>query len=309
MSFSNDSATIVPQPSRSGRRCSRRPCSALAAGGRATGWERHTPLPEPRTEVSAATAGGEIVVVGGFVAAAAATRRGWTPTRSTDDRWRRLPDLPVSRRPRGSRVRQRTCLRRRRLRRRPAAAAYGLRARARRLARSSPRSRTRAPRRRRRSPVAGSTSSAASTDAGRSRAWPSRSRSARRRWTRIPGPSAREHLAAAASGGRVYAIGGRAAGIDTNMTDFEVYDAARQALAPARTAAGSARRHGRGGARRAHRLGRRRGAGRHDPQRLRLRRGDAPLVAAPGPPHAAPRPRRRRVNDRIWVLAAAPSRA
>jgi len=45
-------------------------------------------------------------------------------------------------------------------------------------------------------------------------------------WTRIPGPSAREHLAAAASGGRVYAIGGRAAGIDTNKTDFEVYDAA-----------------------------------------------------------------------------------
>ena len=46
------------------------------------------------------------------------------------------------------------------------------------------------------------------------------------RWTRIPGPTAREHLAAAASRGRVYAIGGRAAGIDTNTTAFEVYDAA-----------------------------------------------------------------------------------
>jgi N-acetylneuraminic acid mutarotase len=45
-------------------------------------------------------------------------------------------------------------------------------------------------------------------------------------WARIPGPSRREHLAAAATGGRVYAIGGRAAGIDTNTATFEVYDAA-----------------------------------------------------------------------------------
>ena len=45
------------------------------------------------------------------------------------------------------------------------------------------------------------------------------------RWMRIPGPAPREHLAAAAWGGRVYAIGGRAAGIDTNTTRFEVYDA------------------------------------------------------------------------------------
>src|SRR4029453_10467636 len=41
----------------------------LAAGGRTTQWERHTPLPEPRTEVAAAAAAGEIVVAGGFVAA------------------------------------------------------------------------------------------------------------------------------------------------------------------------------------------------------------------------------------------------
>ena len=44
-------------------------------------------------------------------------------------------------------------------------------------------------------------------------------------WLRIPGPTPREHLAAAAAGNRVYAIGGRAAGIDSNKTAFETYDA------------------------------------------------------------------------------------
>ncbi|HEX4929776.1 MAG TPA: kelch repeat-containing protein, partial [Gaiellaceae bacterium] len=44
------------------------------------------------------------------------------------------------------------------------------------------------------------------------------------RWTRIPGPSPREHLAAAASGTRVFALGGRSAGIDTNSARFESYD-------------------------------------------------------------------------------------
>ena len=67
----------------------------LAAGGRATAWERHTPLPEPRTEVSAAAAGGEIVVAGGFVAAGGNSAR-VDAYSVKDDRWRRLPDLPVS---------------------------------------------------------------------------------------------------------------------------------------------------------------------------------------------------------------------
>ena len=154
-------------------------------------------------------------------------------------------------------------------------------------------SRTRAPRRRRRSPVAGSTSSAASTGGGRSRAWPSRSGSARRRWTRIPGPSAREHLAAAGVGWACLRRR-RPRGRDRHEQDrLRGLRRRRQALAPARTAAGSPWRHGRGGARRAHRLGRRRGAGRHDPERLRLRRGQAALVAASGPPDATARTRRR----------------
>jgi N-acetylneuraminic acid mutarotase len=44
------------------------------------------------------------------------------------------------------------------------------------------------------------------------------------RWSTIPGPAPREHLAATALGGRVYAIGGRLAGIDTNLRTVEALD-------------------------------------------------------------------------------------
>ena len=43
----------------------------------------------------------------------------------------------------------------------------------------------------------------------------------RRRWSRIPGPRPREHLAVTAAGGKVYAVAGRKAGFDTNTTTFE----------------------------------------------------------------------------------------
>ncbi len=43
------------------------------------------------------------------------------------------------------------------------------------------------------------------------------------RWASIPGPTPREHLAATAAGGRVYAVAGRLAGDDTNLRAFESY--------------------------------------------------------------------------------------
>jgi N-acetylneuraminic acid mutarotase len=43
----------------------------------------------------------------------------------------------------------------------------------------------------------------------------------RSRWTTIRGPTPREHLAAAALRGRVYAVAGRLGGIDTNQTVVE----------------------------------------------------------------------------------------
>ena len=46
---------------------------------------------------------------------------------------------------------------------------------------------------------------------------------ARRRWSSIPGPTPREHLGVASLGGRVYAVGGRLAGADTNLRLLEVY--------------------------------------------------------------------------------------
>jgi N-acetylneuraminic acid mutarotase len=46
---------------------------------------------------------------------------------------------------------------------------------------------------------------------------------ARRRWSAIPGPTPREHLGVTALNGRIYAVGGRTAGADTNLAVVEVY--------------------------------------------------------------------------------------
>jgi non-specific serine/threonine protein kinase len=45
----------------------------------------------------------------------------------------------------------------------------------------------------------------------------------RHRWATLPGPTPREHLAAAALGDKVYAIAGRLGGIDTNLTVVESF--------------------------------------------------------------------------------------
>jgi len=46
---------------------------------------------------------------------------------------------------------------------------------------------------------------------------------ARGRWSTVPGPTPREHLAVTAARGRVYVVGGRRAGDDTNLRLFESY--------------------------------------------------------------------------------------
>ena len=205
----------------------------LAAGGRAAEWERHAPLADPRTEVAGAAAGGEIVVAGGLVAGGGNSAR-VDAYSVKNNSWRRLPDLPVS------------------VDHAAAASANGRvyvvggyggdRSRLRTvfvLERGAWR---------RLAPLPDGRGAAAAAIAG-GRLYvlggiDGRGSLARvafaltlgtQRWTRIPGPSVREHLAAAASRGRVYAIGGRTAGIDTNLTTFEVYDAGARrwrALAP-----------------------------------------------------------------------------
>jgi hypothetical protein len=54
----------------------------------------------------------------------------------------------------------------------------------------------------------------------------------RLRWTTIPGPTPREHLAAAAVGGKIYAVAGRTGGINQNLTVVESLSPGARAWAP-----------------------------------------------------------------------------
>ena len=67
----------------------------LGSARRPAPWQSHPPLPEPRTEVAAAVARGEIVVVGGFTADGGNSAR-VDAYSIAGNRWRRLPDLPVA---------------------------------------------------------------------------------------------------------------------------------------------------------------------------------------------------------------------
>lgn len=194
--------------------------AASAAGASApAAWQRAAPLPDPRGEVATAVAGGEIAVVGGFDGSGLDSARvdAYSPAR---DAWRRLPDLPAP------------------VDHAMAAAAHG------RLYVIGGYGRSRAPRR----------SAWVLSPAGRWRALPPlpAARAAggaailrdrlyvvggvgprglarqtlvldlrRRRWSRIPGPWPRQHLAVTAAAGKVYAVAGRKAGFDTNTTIFE----------------------------------------------------------------------------------------
>jgi non-specific serine/threonine protein kinase len=192
----------------------------LALAGSAA-WETRAPLPVPRTEVVAATVGSEIAVVGGFNLDGSASTRAdaYSPRR---DRWRRLPDLPVGvhhamavgLRGRlyvlggysgpGTPIRGAFVLERGRWRALPrmpsprAAAGAGI-ARGRIVVAGGVGARGRLAR------------NALSFDL------------ASRRWSVVPGPTPREHLGVTALGGTVYAVGGRTAGLDTNLLHFESY--------------------------------------------------------------------------------------
>jgi hypothetical protein len=180
-------------------------------------------VPVPRTEVSAAVFGLEIGVIGGFLANGANSSRAdaYSPARN---RWRRLPNLPVSvdhamavgrgnelivvggYGPGGPRTSV-FVLRNGRWRRLPALPA---------------------PRAAAGAAVAGGklyvvggveapgrlAQDAFAYDFGTGR------------WSLIAGPRPREHLGAAALGGRVYAVAGRTAGLDTNLDIVEAYEPA-----------------------------------------------------------------------------------
>jgi len=186
--------------------------------GSAPRWQKGEALPLPRTEVAAARSGNELVVVGGYVP--------WGDTSAQADayspaqrRWRRLPDLPqavnhaMAATWRGKAV---------------VAGGY--------VGRGQPSDRAfvldggdwrelpRMPQPR----AAGGAAVIRDTlyvVAGVGPDGLARTSFAldlrRSRWRTIPSPTPREHLAVTATGGRVYALAGRTAGLDTNRRTFE----------------------------------------------------------------------------------------
>jgi N-acetylneuraminic acid mutarotase len=195
---------------------------SVAAVAATAAWVGGAPLYEPRTEVATATLGGRIVAVGGFLASGANSRRvdAYDPAANS---WTRLPDLPVSVDHAAA-----TSWRGRLVvvggyaaDRQPLRAAY--------LFDGSRWRRLPPP------PEERAAAAAAATSDGRVWVVGGRTRNglASRalsldlrtlRWRAVPGPRPREHLAATALGGRVYAVGGRLAGLDTNLATVQAYD-------------------------------------------------------------------------------------
>jgi N-acetylneuraminic acid mutarotase len=185
----------------------------------APAWQVAAPLPTPRTEVAASRLGREIVVVGGFLADGRSSARVDAYSPATD-RWRRLPNLPAA------------------VNHAAAASAagrlyvlggYGARRRAfvfaggrwRRLANlPEPRAAAGAAIVGRKLYLVGGVGAG-----GLARRMLVLDL-ATRRWSFAPGPTRREHLAATALGGTVYALAGRSKGI--NFDYFEAYSTTRR---------------------------------------------------------------------------------
>lgn len=192
-----------------------------ASGAPALQWQSHARIPEPRTEVAAALAGDQILVVGGFVESGGNSARADAYS-VPNDRWARLPDLPVSvdHAAAASHAERVFVVGGYGSDRRPLRTAFAWdRGRWRVLAQlPEPRAAAAA------AVSAGKLYVVGGVDKGGDLARVALSLDLNSgRWSRVPGPTPREHLAAAAARGRIYALGGRSAGIDTNTRAFESY--------------------------------------------------------------------------------------
>jgi hypothetical protein len=192
---------------------------AVACGGTAA-WKSGEALPVPRTEVAAARHGAEIVVVGGYLpwGDSSAQADAYAPAAR---RWRRLRDLPVAvNHAMAATWRGKTIVVGGYVgRNRPSNRAFVLEANRWRELKRMPAGR-----------AAGGAAVIGDTlfvVAGVGPSGLTRSSFAlnlrTNRWRTIPGPTPREHLAVTATGGRVYALAGRTAGIDTNVRTFETW--------------------------------------------------------------------------------------
>jgi non-specific serine/threonine protein kinase len=181
-------------------------------------WQRAEPLPVPRTEVAAARHGAEFVVAGGYLPGgdSSAQADAYSPTQQ---RWRRLPNVPVAvnhamaatwrgraivvggyvgRNAPSDRVFVLDGEQWRELHRLPAGRAAGGAA------------------------VVGDTLYVVGGIGPTGLARAALALDLRRdAWRQIPGPTPREHLAVTAAAGRVYALAGRTAGLDTNLRTLE----------------------------------------------------------------------------------------
>jgi N-acetylneuraminic acid mutarotase len=193
------------------------------AGAAAPRWTQAAALSAPRSEVAAAVAGGAIYVVGGFAPDGRASARvdAFSPRTNA---WRRAPDLPVTtHHPTAAGYRGRLYV----------AGGYG--------ADSQPLSRAFVLVNGRWTPLPDMPEPRAAAGAafvngrlyvvggvartgGRRLATSAlRFDPATRRWTRVPGPTPREHLGVTSLNGVLYAVAGRKLGFDTNLATFESY--------------------------------------------------------------------------------------
>ena len=215
--------------------------SSLAAlvvviGGAA--WQPHAELPVPRTEVAAAPFRGDIAVVGGYLPDESSTDDVDLYDPATDD-WSRLPDLPVAVNHAaaasaggklyvvggygGPGVRLRS--------------AYVFDGRRWQVLRPMPGVRGAAGA----AVVAGKlyVVGGVGPNGLAARAFALDLKTGR--WSSIRGPTPREHLAVTAAAGKVYAVAGRLASIDTNLRAFESFSPATKRwtkLAPVPSARG-----------------------------------------------------------------------
>lgn len=186
-------------------------------------WQSGAPLPQARTEVAAAAAAGELVVMGGFLPDGSTSARvdAYSPAGGS---WRRLPDLPVGVNHAMAASDGRLVY---------LVGGYWGEINAGRILRAAwvlDRGRWSAlPR-----PPEGRAAGGAAIARGRlyvvggvgPHGLAKRALVldlALRRWSTAPGPTPREHLAATAASGRVYALGGRLAGLDTNVATLQSF--------------------------------------------------------------------------------------
>ena len=192
---------------------------AVASAGTA-GWQSGESMSVPRSEVAATRHGTELVVVGGYLpwGESSAQADAYSPATR---RWRRLPDLPVAvNHPMAATWRGKAIVVGGYVGRgEPSNRAFVLEADRWRELRRMPSGR-----------AAGGAAAIGDTlfvVAGIGRQGLARTAYAlnlrTNRWRGIPGPTPREHLGVTAAGGRVYALAGRRAGIDTNVRTFETW--------------------------------------------------------------------------------------